>query len=156
MAEKRRRQVTEVSHAAQIATLLNVPTEAGICEGMIMAFDWHSDPITRTTPLDKHYRNTQNVRRFLISQCGKAFKFDRPFMAWNKARPRQWAKWLMSGVAYTPEACALTLLVEQCQKHIGRLGTACVDMRLAISGTVDIQRKPRLLRHKKTARRRLV
>ncbi|WP_062381960.1 DUF6434 domain-containing protein [Pseudomonas abietaniphila] len=49
-----------------------------------MTFNWHSDPITRTTPLDKHYRNTQNVRRFLISQCGEAFKFDRPFMAWIK------------------------------------------------------------------------
>ncbi|WP_110946802.1 DUF6434 domain-containing protein [Pseudomonas bohemica] len=49
-----------------------------------MAFDWHSGPITRTTALDKNYRNTQNVRRFLVSECGEAFKFDRPFMAWIK------------------------------------------------------------------------
>lgn len=49
-----------------------------------MAFDWHSTPITRDTPLDMHYRNTQNVRRFLISQCGETFKFDRPFMSWIK------------------------------------------------------------------------
>lgn len=49
-----------------------------------MAFDWHSDTITRTTPLDKNYRNTQNVRRFLLVHCGDGFKFDRPFMAWIK------------------------------------------------------------------------
>ncbi|WP_296254897.1 MULTISPECIES: DUF6434 domain-containing protein [unclassified Pseudomonas] len=49
-----------------------------------MAFDWHSAPLTRATALDKDYRNTQNVRRFLVSQCGNAFKFDRPFMAWIK------------------------------------------------------------------------
>lgn len=53
---------------------------------MTVAFDWHSDRITRTTALDKHYRNTQNVRRFLTSQCGDAFKFDRTFMAWIKGQ----------------------------------------------------------------------
>lgn len=47
-----------------------------------MAFDWHSDPITRDTPVDRHYRNTQNVRRFMTGQCGPDFKFDRAFMAW--------------------------------------------------------------------------
>ncbi|CRM84679.1 hypothetical protein H097_03362 [Pseudomonas sp. FH4] len=50
-----------------------------------MIFDWHSGPITRTTPLDKHYRNTQKVRQFLVSECGESFKFDRPFMAWIKS-----------------------------------------------------------------------
>lgn len=54
-------------------------------KGMIMVFDWHSAPLSRSTPLDEHYRNTQNVRRFLVSQCGDSFKFDRPFMAWIKA-----------------------------------------------------------------------
>jgi hypothetical protein len=49
-----------------------------------MALDWHSVALTRSTPLDGHYRNTQNVRLFLISQCGNGFKFDRPFMAWIK------------------------------------------------------------------------
>jgi hypothetical protein len=53
---------------------------------MTMVFNWHSAPIERATPLDKNYRNTQNVRRFLIAQCGDDFKFDRPFMAWIKAR----------------------------------------------------------------------
>lgn len=47
-------------------------------------FDWHSDPITRDTPVTDTYRNTQNVRRFLKSQCGVHFKFDRPFMSWIK------------------------------------------------------------------------
>lgn len=48
------------------------------------AFDWHSDPITRDTPVSASYRNTQNVRRFLQSQCGARFTFDRPFMRWIK------------------------------------------------------------------------
>jgi len=50
-----------------------------------VAFDWHADEITRETPLDSAYRNTQNVRRFLKAQCGDGFKFDRPFMAWIKS-----------------------------------------------------------------------
>jgi hypothetical protein len=47
-------------------------------------FDWHSDPITRDTPVAADYKNTQNVRRFLKSQCGERFKFDRAFMQWIK------------------------------------------------------------------------
>ncbi|MNO32860.1 hypothetical protein D3C76_228640 [compost metagenome] len=50
-----------------------------------MSVDWHAGPITRTTPLDKHYRNTHTVRRFLMAQCGECFKFDRAFMAWIKS-----------------------------------------------------------------------
>lgn len=46
--------------------------------------DWHSDPITRDTPVNTDYQNTQNVRRFLQAQCGKDFKLDRPFMQWMK------------------------------------------------------------------------
>ncbi|WP_439850907.1 DUF6434 domain-containing protein [Pseudomonas syringae] len=54
-----------------------------------MAFDWHSDLITRDTPVDSHYRNTQNVRRFMVEECGPLFRFDRPFMAWIKdGRPK--------------------------------------------------------------------
>ena len=48
------------------------------------AFDWHSDTITRDTPITSNYRNTQRVRRFFREQCGDHFKFDRPFMAWLK------------------------------------------------------------------------
>ncbi len=47
-------------------------------------FNWHSDTITRDTPVLGNYKNTQNVRRFLKSQCGEHFKFDRPFMQWIK------------------------------------------------------------------------
>ncbi|MBD9460569.1 hypothetical protein IB241_23025 [Pseudomonas sp. PDM05] len=47
-----------------------------------MDFDWHSDPITRATPVTSHYKNTQNVRRFMLEHCGPGFKFDRAFMAW--------------------------------------------------------------------------
>lgn len=47
-------------------------------------FDWHGGAITRATLVAQSYRNTQNVRRFLCTQCGPAFKFDRPFMAWIK------------------------------------------------------------------------
>ena len=45
-------------------------------------FDWHSDRITRETPVNADYKNTQNVRRFLKQQCGADFAFDRAFMAW--------------------------------------------------------------------------
>ncbi|MBD7921231.1 DUF6434 domain-containing protein [Xanthomonas bonasiae] len=49
-----------------------------------MSFDWHDGPITRATPVDRTYRNTQAVRRFLSGTCGAEFKFDRGFMAWIK------------------------------------------------------------------------
>jgi hypothetical protein len=52
---------------------------------MKLPFDWHSGEITRTTPITSAYRNTQNVRRFFLAECGSAFKFDRAFMAWLKA-----------------------------------------------------------------------
>ncbi|KTC60100.1 hypothetical protein AO262_19860 [Pseudomonas fluorescens ABAC62] len=47
-----------------------------------MDFDWHSCTITRATPVTRRYKNTQNVRRFMLEQCGPTFKFDRAFMAW--------------------------------------------------------------------------
>ena len=47
-------------------------------------FDWHSDAITRATPVTDSYKSTQNVRRFMVAQCGAAFAFDRAFMAWIK------------------------------------------------------------------------
>ena len=50
-----------------------------------MSFDWHAGPITRSTLLDKNYRNTQKVRQFLVNECGKVFKFDRALMAWIKS-----------------------------------------------------------------------
>lgn len=47
-------------------------------------FDWHSELISRETPVTASYKNTQNVRRFLTRECGDGFKFDRPFMQWIK------------------------------------------------------------------------
>jgi hypothetical protein len=54
-------------------------------EGLTMDFDWHGGAITRATPLDKDYKNTQNVRRFLRLACGDDFRFDRDFMAWVRS-----------------------------------------------------------------------
>ena len=51
------------------------------------SFDWHCDRITRATPITASYRNTRNVRRFFLAECGRGFKFDRPFMAWLKHEP---------------------------------------------------------------------
>lgn len=47
-----------------------------------MKFDWHSDPITHHTVISRDYKNTQNVRRFMLEHCGPTFRFDRDFMAW--------------------------------------------------------------------------
>lgn len=48
-------------------------------------FDWHSDKVDRATPVTENYKSTQNVRRFLKSQCGADFKFDRTFMEWIRS-----------------------------------------------------------------------
>ena len=54
-----------------------------------MTFDWHSDRITRETEVTSRYRSTQNVRRFMRTECGEDFRFDRPFMAWIRdGRPK--------------------------------------------------------------------
>ena len=50
----------------------------------VAQFDWHRDEIVRETPLTANYKTTQNVRRFLKSQCGPDFRFDRSFMQWVK------------------------------------------------------------------------
>ena len=67
-------------------------------------FDWHSDVIADSTPIDSNYKNTQNVRRFLIAACGKHFEFDRAFMAWIKdGKPKTMgdvaAQWLQRNKA---------------------------------------------------------
>jgi len=51
----------------------------------VAAFDWHGGRITRRTPIQANYRNTQNVRRYFRAACGDDFKFNRAFMAWMKA-----------------------------------------------------------------------
>ncbi len=47
-----------------------------------LKIDWHSALLTRATIVDKSYKNTQNVRRFMVEACGEDFRFDREFMAW--------------------------------------------------------------------------
>lgn len=44
-----------------------------------MSFNWHSDQLTRNTTVCKNYRNTQNVRRFMVEHCGVDFRFDRDY-----------------------------------------------------------------------------
>ena len=50
-----------------------------------MIFDWHGGVISLSTEIDSHYKNTQNVRRFLTVQCGPEFKLDREMMAWIRS-----------------------------------------------------------------------
>ena len=47
--------------------------------------DYHTAPISRTTPITETYRNTRNVRRCFRTECGSHFEFDRPFIAWIKS-----------------------------------------------------------------------
>ena len=47
-----------------------------------MKIDWHSSSLTRSSIVNKGYKNTQNVRRFMVDECGPDFRFDREFMAW--------------------------------------------------------------------------
>lgn len=53
-------------------------------ESRVGKFNWRSDAIKRDTPINEDYKNTQNVRRFLKSQCSENFKFTRSFMQWIK------------------------------------------------------------------------
>jgi hypothetical protein len=48
-------------------------------------FNWHSDPLTLSTPIDQHYKMSQNVRRFFKLHLGEDFHFNRAFMQWTKA-----------------------------------------------------------------------
>jgi hypothetical protein len=47
-----------------------------------LKIDWHISLLTSATSIDKNYKNTQNVRRFMIKECGEDFRFDREFMMW--------------------------------------------------------------------------
>ena len=59
---------------------------AAVPDELASSFDWHADPITRTTPGTSKYRNTQTVQRFLRSQCRASFQSNRRFMTWIKDR----------------------------------------------------------------------
>ncbi|MGY2686255.1 hypothetical protein ACVWVZ_005589 [Pseudomonas tolaasii] len=41
-----------------------------------MDVDWHRDTITRATPVTADYKNTQNVRRFMLEHCGLGLRLD--------------------------------------------------------------------------------
>jgi hypothetical protein len=53
-------------------------------EEILPQFNWHTDTIDRATRVTESYKSSQRGRRFLITQCGADFKFDRGFMAWIK------------------------------------------------------------------------
>lgn len=46
-----------------------------------MSVDWHSDPLSRDTPVNSTFRKTQNVRRTLTALCGPEFRFDQDMIA---------------------------------------------------------------------------
>lgn len=48
-------------------------------------FDWHSESLTLETPITDTYKNTQNVRRFMVSQVGSKFHFSISLMEWMTA-----------------------------------------------------------------------
>lgn len=50
-----------------------------------MSFNWHSDLITRDTPVTSDYLTTQNVRRFLVAETGKPVSLPRAFMVWIRS-----------------------------------------------------------------------
>ncbi|MET0549214.1 MAG: DUF6434 domain-containing protein [Xanthomonas sp.] len=55
-----------------------------------MSFDWHDGPLTRAAPVDRTYRKTQAVHRFLNGACRAECTFDRGVMAWIKdAAPKR-------------------------------------------------------------------
>ncbi|MEI7803492.1 MAG: DUF6434 domain-containing protein [Bacteroidota bacterium] len=59
-------------------------------------FDWHKEPLQLSTIITDSYKNTQNVRRFFVTQIGSHFKFNREFILWMK---QQQGKSLASVIA---------------------------------------------------------
>jgi len=47
-------------------------------------FDWHAEPLSKTTVITDSYKNTQNVRQFFKETVGERFKFNIAFMEWIK------------------------------------------------------------------------
>lgn len=52
-------------------------------------FDWHSDDITRDTPVTEDFVFTANVQTFLLEECGANFKATKPFMMWVRDRQKK-------------------------------------------------------------------
>ena len=47
-------------------------------------FDWNAEKLSLETKITDSYKNTQNVRRFMVSQVGPSFRFSIPLMKWMK------------------------------------------------------------------------
>lgn len=49
------------------------------------AFNWATAPLTRETIITDSYRNTQNMRHFMLKEIGAHFRFNSDFMDWMRA-----------------------------------------------------------------------
>jgi hypothetical protein len=47
-------------------------------------FDWNTSSLALETVITKNYRNTENVRKFMVAQAGKSFRFTVGLMNWLK------------------------------------------------------------------------
>jgi hypothetical protein len=50
----------------------------------VSKFNWHSEVLTPDTIITDSYRNSQNVRRFFVQQCGSTFRFSIALMDFMK------------------------------------------------------------------------
>lgn len=48
-------------------------------------FNWNNSELRSTTTITDNYKNTENVRSFMIEQIGKHFYFNTAFMNWAKS-----------------------------------------------------------------------
>ena len=65
-----------------------------------MKTDWHSSSLTRSTVVDKDYKNTQNVRRFMVGECGPDSGLIASLCSgYEMTYQKTWVMWLMSGSA---------------------------------------------------------
>jgi hypothetical protein len=48
-------------------------------------FDWKNAELNLNTKLTDNYKNTENVRAFMLLHIGMHFKFNTEFMSWTKA-----------------------------------------------------------------------
>lgn len=67
-----------------------------------MDFDWHSGALTRTTPVTPHYKNTQNVRRFMLEH-------DKNTRPPSNASAISWMNSKSVGVMQMPKSAAVEI-----------------------------------------------
>jgi hypothetical protein len=51
------------------------------------SFDWNTAALTPETVITTDYRNTENVRNFMVANAGRSFRFTVDFMKWLKENP---------------------------------------------------------------------